>query len=56
MTTSRQRNTREDGGGGVTEYKSELWCMVDALRGGMDAAECKHVEVVDALFLGRVSN
>ena len=39
MTTSRQRNTRDEEGGAATEYKSELWCMVDALRCSMDAAE-----------------
>ena len=56
MTTARWRKNRDHGGGAATGYKADLWRMADPMRGSMDAAEYKHVEVVDALALGRVSN
>lgn len=36
-------------------YESELWQMADALRGGMDAAEYKHV-VLGLIFLKYISD
>ena len=50
MTTTRQRSTKTQADGGVTDYKSDLWSMADALRGSMDAAEYKHV-VLGLIFL-----
>ena len=61
MTTSRQRRTtpkagaKSGGNGDVTDYRSELWRMADALRGSMDAAEYKHV-VLGLIFLKYISD
>ena len=61
MTTARQRRRNPDaetetsGSSGVTDYKSELWRMADALRGSMDAAEYKHV-VLGLIFLKYISD
>ena len=35
-------------------YEAELWQMADALRGSMDAAEYKHVEIGRASCRERV--
>ena len=48
MTTARWRKNRGHGGAATIGYKADLWRMADP--------EYKHVEVVDALALGRVSN
>ena len=56
MTTARNRQPRtQSDGNGVTDYKSELWRMADALRGSMDAAEYKHV-VLGLIFLKYISD
>jgi type I restriction enzyme M protein len=36
-------------------YEAELWQMADALRGGMDAAEYKHV-ALGLIFLKYISD
>ena len=54
MPTARQRKTKPQGRD-VTDYKSELWRMADALRGSMDAAEYKHV-VLGLVFLKYISD
>ncbi|MEX2554102.1 MAG: class I SAM-dependent DNA methyltransferase [Actinomycetota bacterium] len=46
--------TRDEGGAKVG-YEAELWKMADALRGGMDAAEYKHV-VLGLIFLKYISD
>ena len=38
-----------------TNYETKLWQMADALRGSMDAAECKHV-VLGLIFLKYISD
>ncbi len=43
------------GGGAVVGYEAQLWQMADALRGGMDAAEYKHV-CLGLLFLKYISD
>ncbi|MBI4882157.1 MAG: SAM-dependent DNA methyltransferase [Planctomycetes bacterium] len=49
-------NDRESANGGATiGYEAELWRMADALRGGMDAAEYKHV-VLGLIFLKYISD
>ncbi len=56
MTTARNRQPRaQSDRNGVTDYKSELWRMADALRGSMDAAEYKHV-VLGLIFLKYISD
>ena len=52
MTTSRRGRRRTEGSdkSGVAVYRSELWRIVDALWGSMDAAEYKHV-VLGLIFL-----
>ena len=42
-------------GGATTGHEAELWAMADALRGSMDAAECKHV-VLGLIFLKYTSD
>ena len=58
MTTARRRrqnsNARKESST-VTDYRSELWKMADALRGTMDAAEYKHV-VLSLIFLKYISD
>ena len=41
--------------GAVVGYEAELWRMADTLRGGMDAAEYKHV-VLGLIFLKYISD
>jgi len=41
--------------GATVGYEAQLWAMADALRGGMDAAEYKHV-VLGLLFLKYISD
>ncbi len=41
--------------GAIVGYEAQLWQMVDALRGSMDAAEYKHV-VLDLIFLKYISD
>lgn len=41
--------------GATVGYEAELWAMADALRGGMDAAEYKHV-ALGLLFLKYISD
>ena len=61
MTTARRRRKSSNadagpsGDGTVTDYRSELWKMADALRGSMDAAEYKHV-VLGLIFLKYISD
>ena len=60
MTTARRRTntnpkTGPGGNAASTGYESELWRMADALRGGMDAAEYKHV-VLGLIFLKYISD
>ena len=54
MTTARKRKTKPTDTT-VTDYKSDLWKMADALRGSMDAAEYKHV-VLGLIFLKYISD
>ena len=58
MTTARRRrqnsNARKESST-VTDYRSDLWRMADALRGSMDAAEYKHV-VLGLIFLKYISD
>jgi len=47
----RKHNTQSSETTGATVgYEAQLWQMVDALRGSMDAAEYKHV-VLGLIFL-----
>ena len=61
MTTARRRRKSSNadagpsGDGTVTDYRSELWKMADALRNNMDAAEYKHV-VLGLIFLKYISD
>ena len=60
MTTGpkKQRTTKaktKPGDTVVSDYRSELWRMADALRGSMDAAEYKHV-VLGLIFLKYISD
>lgn len=43
------RDNKNNNGANVG-YEAQLWKMADALRGGMDAAEYKHV-VLGLIFL-----
>ena len=56
MTTARHgRRKSKPESNEVTDYRSELWRMADALRGSMDAAEYKHV-VLGLIFLKYISD
>ena len=56
MTTTRKRSPKtRSADTTVTDYKSELWKIADALRGSMDAAEYKHV-VLGLIFLKYISD
>ena len=46
---------KRDSNGATVGYEAELWRMADALRGGMDAAEYKHV-VLGLIFLKYISD
>jgi type I restriction enzyme M protein len=52
--TRPMTNTAPDNGATIG-YEAELWRMADALRGGMDAAEYKHV-VLGLIFLKYISD
>ena len=54
MTTARRTRPKTESGT-VTDYRSDLWKMADALRGSMDAAEYKHV-VLGLIFLKYISD
>ncbi len=60
MTTSRRGRrdsggeTRPCGNGNVADYRCDYWRMADALRGSMDAADYKHVDL-GLIFLKYVS-
>ena len=49
------RRARPDISAANVGYEAELWRMADALRGGMDAAEYKHV-VLGLIFLKYISD
>ena len=56
MTTAgRRRAGKGPDSDVVTDYRSDLWRMADALRGSMDAAEYKHV-VLGLIFLKYISD
>src|SRR3989475_10396419 len=50
-----QAKAAKTANGASVGYEAELWQMADALRGGMDAAEYKHV-VLGLLFLKYISD
>ena len=52
---AQQRQPKNQTDGATTGYEAELWQMADALRGSMDAAECKHV-VLGLIFLKYISD
>src|ERR687891_2910983 len=51
---AKQKSSKSSNGANVG-YEAELWQMADALRGGMDAAEYKHV-VLGLIFLKYISD
>jgi len=53
--TNGGRASEASGNGATLGYEAELWRMADALRGGMDAAEYKHV-VLGLIFLKYISD
>ena len=56
MTTARRgRRKAKTETNEVSDYRSVLWGMADALRGSMDAAEYKHV-VLGLIFLKYISD
>ena len=54
MAKNRKASTAS-GYGATVGYEAQLWQMADALRGGMDAAEYKHV-CLGLLFLKYISD
>src|SRR5574342_1297338 len=48
-------NRNKASNGATVGYEQQLWQMADALRGGMDAAEYKHV-VLGLIFLKYISD
>src|SRR5690349_24140837 len=53
---AQAKTTRNKASNGATVgYEQQLWQMADALRGGMDAAEYKHV-VLGLIFLKYISD
>jgi type I restriction enzyme M protein len=53
---AKKANDVENANSGATiGYEAELWRMADALRGGMDAAEYKHV-ILGLIFLKYISD
>ena len=46
----RDSSETKPNGGATSGHEAELWATADALRGSMDAAECKHV-VLGLIFL-----
>jgi type I restriction enzyme M protein len=55
QTDRPTRTERPNGTGANVGYEAELWRMADALRGGMDAAEYKHI-ALGLLFLKYISD
>jgi type I restriction enzyme M protein len=55
LTKQRKNAQPADTTGATVGYEAELWRMVDALRGSMDAAEYKHV-VLGLIFLKYISD
>ncbi len=51
----KTHKTAKPDGGATPGHEAELWAMVDALRGSMDAAEYKHV-VLGLIFLKYLSD
>lgn len=54
MARAGKKSPKNDNGATVG-YEAQLWQMVDALRGSMDAAECKHT-VLGLIFLKCISD
>lgn len=50
MAKKAKKTSGEAGTAANVGYEAQLWQMADALRGGMDAAEYKHV-CLGLLFL-----
>ncbi len=55
MARAKKNNQTKTYNGANVGYEAELWQMADALRGSMDAAECKHV-VLGLIFLKYISD
>ena len=55
MARAKNNNHKKTNNGANVGYEAELWQMADALRGGMDAAEYKHV-VLGLIFLKYISD
>src|SRR5213596_1189894 len=53
--SKRQAKSANAANGAAVGYEAALWQMADALRGGMDAAEYKHV-VLGLIFLKYISD
>ena len=51
----KAKSKTKKGNGATVGYEAELWQMANALRGGMDAAEYKHV-VLGLIFLKYISD
>jgi type I restriction enzyme M protein len=49
MARRKKDATAPTNDGATVGYEAHLWRMADALRGRMDAAEYKHVALLDAL-------
>jgi type I restriction enzyme M protein len=54
-TKRAAKQTRGGANGATVGYEADLWKMADTLRGGMDAAEYKHV-VLGLIFLKYISD
>ena len=53
---ARAKPTKQKSNNGANVgYEAELWQMAHALRGSMDAAECKHVDL-GPIFLKYISD
>jgi type I restriction enzyme M protein len=55
MANSKKKGPAANSTAATVGYEAELWRMADALRGSMDAAECKHV-VLGRIFLKYISD
>ncbi|OGQ81281.1 MAG: N-6 DNA methylase, partial [Deltaproteobacteria bacterium RIFCSPLOWO2_12_FULL_60_19] len=55
MARNKKNDPKKTNNGANVGYEAELWRMADALRGGMDAAEYKHV-VLGLIFLKYISD
>src|SRR3970040_2118355 len=51
---AKQKSNKNSNGANIG-YEAQLWQAADALRGSMDAAECKHV-VLGLIFLKYISD